>query len=195
MFTGIIQEIGQVKSLQRNNSEMRLLIDLKILSTKNLELGESIALNGSCHTLEKLNGSIGQFFSSAETLSKTNLGFLQINDLINLELSLTPNSRIGGHFVSGHIDGLAKLLSVSQNAKSYIVHFEIPSQFQKYTILKGSICLNGISLTIASLENNIISTAIIPHTWENTNLKTLKLGQLVNLEVDMLAKYTEKFLK
>ena len=195
MFTGIIEEIGQIKSLQKTNSELRLLIDLKSLSTKNLQIGESIALNGSCHTLEKLDGSIGQFFSSAETLSKTNLGFLQINDFVNLELSLTPNSRMGGHFVSGHIDGLAKFLGFNQNAQSYTLHFEIPSQFQKYIIQKGSICLNGISLTIASLENHIISLAIIPHTWENTNLKILKTGQLVNLELDMLAKYVEKLLK
>jgi riboflavin synthase len=116
---------------------------------------------------------------------------------VNLELSLTPSTRMGGHFVSGHIDSVAKLLSYKQIGESYEVFFEIPDYLSKYVVNKGSVCLNGISLTVAKIENqsNVFSVAIIPHTWNETNLKYLKIGDLVNFEVDILSKYTEKLLQ
>ncbi|MDX1919223.1 MAG: riboflavin synthase [Candidatus Caenarcaniphilales bacterium] len=197
MFTGIIQEIGKVTSVSRLGNEMRFVLDLKSLVNKNLELGESVAINGACHTIEELNGSKATFFSSQETLKKTNLRFLRPDDSVNLELSLTPSTRMGGHFVSGHIDGLAKLLSVQNLKESYLAHFEIPSNFSKYLVNKGSICLNGISLTIAnkeSKESTVFSVAVIPHTWQNTNLQFNKVGHLLNCEVDMLAKYIENLV-
>ena len=194
MFTGIIQELGTISQKQILKDEMRLWIDLQSLADQNLQLGESIAINGACHTLETLEGRIGQFFSSAETISKTNFRFLQINESVNLELSLKPTSRMGGHFVSGHIDGLAKLISVQTINQSYKVGFEIPSQFQKLVIHKGSICLNGISLTIAELASNCFYSSIIPHTWNNTNLHRLKIGSLLNLEIDLLGKYVQNLL-
>ncbi|MDJ0626092.1 MAG: riboflavin synthase [Candidatus Caenarcaniphilales bacterium] len=195
MFTGIIQEVGQVYKVQKISSELRFEVDLKSLNTKNLEIGESIAINGSCHTLESIKGGVGGFFSSKETLEKTNLRFLKTGDLLNLELSLTPNTRMGGHFVSGHIDGLAKLISIQEVKESYILHFEVQSQFSKYIINKGSVCLNGISLTVAQTErqSNVFSVAVIPHTWKCTNLQFSKVNDLFNFEADMLAKYIENF--
>jgi riboflavin synthase len=196
MFTGIIQEIGQIINLQKSGSELRFTVDLKSLISKNLEIGESIAINGSCHTLETLNGRIGKFFSSKETLDKTNIRYLKQNDLVNLELSVTPNTRMGGHFVSGHIDGLAKLLSIQKQAESFLLHFEVSSLFSAYIVPKGSVCLNGISLTVANKEkdSNVFSVAVIPHTWQETNLQNLKTGDLLNFEIDMLAKYVQNLL-
>lgn len=197
LFTGIIQEIGRIKQLENYNSGLRLYVDLGKLISENLQIGESISINGSCHTLEKLHNTIGQFFSSSETLSKTNFGLIRTGDFVNLELSLTPSTRMGGHFVSGHIDSVAKLLSYKQIGESYEVFFEIPDYLSKYVVNKGSVCLNGISLTVAKIENqsNVFSVAIIPHTWNETNLKYLKIGDLVNFEVDILSKYTEKLLQ
>lgn len=202
MFTGIVEEIGILKIIKSEGRALRLSIDLGNLSSKNLQIGESIALNGSCHTLEKLLDSgnsgklnkLGVFFSSPETLEKTNISFLKTGDFINLELSLTPETRVGGHFVSGHIDSLAKFLGGTRDGKAHTLNFEIPEQFAKYVINKGSVCLNGISLTVAKINGNVFSVAVIPHTFENTNLKTLRAGSLVNFEADMLAKYTEKLL-
>jgi riboflavin synthase len=195
MFTGLIQAIGEVQNIQKISGEQRFEVNLKDLIQHKLEIGESIAINGACHTLESLIGNIGLFFSSAETLDKTNLINLKPKELVNLELSLTPNTRMGGHFVSGHIDGLAKLLSIQNLNQSYLLHFELLPKLSKYLIEKGSITLNGISLTIAKKEKNssVFSVAVIPHTWQNTNLKNLKIGQLLNCEVDLLAKYIENF--
>jgi len=193
MFTGLIQEVGQVVSLQKQGPELRFEVDLKTLATKNLEIGESISINGACHTLEKLNNTIGTFFSSEETLAKTNIGFLKTGDYVNLELSLTPTTRMGGHFVSGHIDGFAKLLSVQAVKEAFVITLEISSEFTKYVVNKGSVALNGISLTVSDFkkDTNVFSVAVIPHTWEKTNLQYLRAGQLLNLEVDVLAKYVE----
>lgn len=195
MFTGLIQSIGEVQSVQKISGEQRCEINLKDLISHKLEIGESIAINGACHTLESLNGNIGLFFSSGETLDKTNLAHLKPKELVNLELSLTPNTRMGGHFVSGHIDGLARLLSIQNFSQSYLLHFELNQKLSKYLIEKGSVALNGISLTIAQKEKNshVFSVAVIPHTWENTNLKNSKIGTLLNCEVDLLAKYVENF--
>ncbi len=195
MFTGIIQEIGRVTKLQKSGSDLRFAVGLGKLLKESLQIGESISINGACHTLEKVQDNLGFFYSSAETLSKTNLGFLKDGDFVNLELSVTPSTRMGGHFVSGHVDGLAKLLSIQNVGESYLMHFEVPSQLGKYIIQKGSVCLNGISLTAAELSENIFSVAVIPHTWEETNLKHLRPGSLLNFEADMLAKYLEKIAK
>lgn len=196
MFTGIIQELGTVKSVSKTGNEMRFVVDLGSLINKNLEIGESVAINGSCHTIEELKASHATFFSSQETLEKTNLRFLKAGTYVNLELSLTPSTRMGGHFVSGHVDGLAKLLSIQNIKESYLVHFELPSNFIKYVVNKGSICLDGISLTVANKEKDstVFSVAVIPHTWANTNLRLAKTGDLLNFEVDMLAKYVENLV-
>jgi riboflavin synthase len=194
MFTGLIQELGEVKALSKRGSELRLIIDLKSLAAQNLQIGESISINGACHTLEELKDRLGTFFSSNETINKTNFGSLKTGDKVNLELSLTPSTRMGGHFVSGHIDGIAKLLSVANQGESYLLHFEVSSQFGRYLVSKGSVCLNGISLTVANCQNNLFSVAVIPHTWTVTNLQFLRPGTLLNFEADLLAKYLEKML-
>jgi riboflavin synthase len=193
MFTGIIQEVGEIVSVNSDGKSKRFLADLRSLVASGIQIGESIAINGACHTVEKLSGPIATFYSSPETLEKTNLVNLRIGTKVNLELSLTPSTRMGGHFVTGHIDGLAKLLSVAQDAGSYVLHFEIASNLSKYVIPKGSVALDGISLTVASKEkgSNVFSVAVIPHTWQNTALVSAKAGQLFNCEVDMLGKYVE----
>jgi len=197
MFTGIVQEVGQVIALNRQGPELRFELDLKSLSQEKLKIGESVCVNGACHTLEAINGNRGVFFSSEETLKKTNLTFLRIGDFVNLELPLTPNSRLGGHFVSGHVDAMAKILSISAVKDAWILTCELPSQFGKYVVEKGSVALNGIGLTVTDFKAdcNIFSVAIIPHTYTHTNLQFLQAGHLLNLEVDLLAKYVESMLR
>jgi len=200
MFTGIIQEIGQVKSISRNTSEIRIEIDLKNLLVKNdsVEIGESISINGACHTLEKLskNRQTGSFFSSLETLEKTNFRYLKEKSPVNLELPVKPNSFLGGHFLAGHVDCMAKFISSKKIKESYLIQIEVPESVKKYLVYKGSVALNGISLTVAKIEMNscVFSVAVIPHTWEKTNLKDLRVGDLMNLETDLIAKYLEKLL-
>lgn len=197
MFTGLVQELGTIKNIIPETSGLRLKIDLgKLIKEYKLELGESVSINGACHTIETFNSdNTCTFFSSRETLNITNFNYLKVNSQVNLELSVTPETRMGGHFVTGHIDCLAKLLSVNNlNNNSYELSFEIPTNYSKYIVNKGSVTLNGISLTVANTSEtspHIFSVAVIPHTWQNTSLKNLKAGDLLNFEADILAKYLE----
>ncbi len=196
MFTGIIQTIAKIKNITNLPKGKRFEVDVNDLLKYNLEIGESIAINGSCHTIESLNNNFASFFSSQETLNKTNLNFIKIGDFVNLELAVSLNQRLGGHLVSGHVDCLAKFLSFENQGQAYLIYIEIIENIAKYIVNKGSVCLNGISLTVANIEknSNVFSVAVIPHTWNNTNLKYLKTGDLLNFEADMIGKYIEKFL-
>jgi len=171
-----------------------LKVNLRPLLEYNLQIGESISLSGACHTLEKLEGEEGYFYCSQETLNKTNFRYLRPDHRLNLELSLTPSTRMGGHLVSGHVDALAKLLSIKRIGESHDIHLQAPSHLSKYIIKKGSVCLEGISLTVSEIEkdSDIFSIAVIPHTWTETNLQYHHVGSLLNLEIDMIAKYVEK---
>ena len=189
MFTGIIEELGKIQQINSNKIEIecnKVLEDAKI--------GDSIAVNGVCLTVIEIVQNICTFDVSPETFRVTALGNMQTGDFVNLERAMSVNGRFGGHIVSGHIDERGKIKFISKNSDFYLFKIEISSELSKYVIKKGSITINGISLTVADINGNLIECAIIPHTFKNTNLKYLKLEDFVNIEVDMLAKYVEKFL-
>ena len=179
MFTGIVEEIGKIKSF---NGEKLVVECKKVL--ENTQLGDSIAIDGCCQTVVDLTSNTFSTDVSPETI-RIIKGF-KAGELVNLERALTPQSRMGGHIVQGHIDGVAKYLGN--------MRFEVPKELDKYIVYKGSITINGVSLTIAQNERNTFAVAIIPHTLENTNLKTLKTGDFVNIETDIVGRYVEKFL-
>lgn len=193
MFTGIIEEIGTVKEFTKSTNAALIVVDCsKIL--ENPQIGESIAIDGVCQTVTKFDNNSFSAQVSAETLSVTNFSKLKKGDKVNLERAMMLNGRFGGHIVTGHIDGLAKVKNIQKLSEFYNVKFEISQDLAKYVAKKGSVTLNGISLTVADISGNEFSVAIIPHTFENTNLKYLKTGDFVNFEVDILAKYVEKIL-
>lgn len=179
MFTGIVEEIGKIKSF---NGEKLVVECKKVL--ENTQLGDSIAIDGCCQTVVDLTSNTFSTDVSPETL-RIIKGF-KTGERVNLERALTPQTRMGGHIVQGHVDGVAKYLGD--------MRFEVSPELDKYIVYKGSITVNGVSLTVSKSEKNIFSVAIIPHTLENTNLKDLHVGDLVNIETDILGRYVEKFL-
>ena len=189
MFTGIIEELGKILDITSN----KITVECGTV-IEDAKLGDSIAVNGVCLTVTKIlkNGFIADI--SPETYRITILNYLRCGDYVNLERAMKADGRFGGHIVSGHIDGRGKFIESKRINEFYELRFELPKELSKYVIKKGSITINGISLTIAETGDNNIKVAIIPHTYENTNLKYLKRGDFVNIEVDMVAKYIEKFL-
>ena len=194
MFTGIIEEIGKVKSFTKENNGAKLVISAHTV-LEDSKIGDSIAINGVCETITEISDNSFAVMVSDETLSVTNFSSLKTGDNVNLERALTLQTRLGGHIVSGHVDCKGILVSKEYLSDFYNLYFEIPQDYSKYTVYKGSITINGISLTIAEINQNIMKIAVIPHTFENTNLKDLKIGNIVNIETDILAKYVEKLLK
>lgn len=193
MFTGIIEETGKVKSLTPKMNGAEIIVTCsKVL--EDVKIGDSIAINGVCQTV--VNSSLTEFSAeiSDETLGVTTLGSLKSGDVVNLERALTLSSRLGGHIVSGHVDCKGKFINIDKLSEFYNLKFEIPEEQEKYVVYKGSITINGISLTVADIEQNVVKVAIIPHTFNNTNLKDLRIGQEVNIETDILGKYVEKIL-
>ena len=179
MFTGIVEETGFIKSFDGK----KLTVECsKVL--ENTQIGDSISIDGCCQTVTTITSNTFSADVSAETLRITK-GF-KTGECVNLERALTPQTRMGGHIVQGHIDGVAKYLGD--------MTFEVSKELDRYIVYKGSICVNGVSLTVSKNQNNTFSVAIIPHTLENTNLKYLKAGDFVNIETDILGRYVEKFL-
>lgn len=205
MFTGIIEKKGTViktKPTGGTATEDALLLTVSSSFT-DLELGESIAVNGVCLTVTEFQKnpieteSLISFFVSKETLQATCLGQIQSGDFVNLERSLALQSRLSGHLVQGHVDGTAHLRDLSCHADSYSLTFILPKNLGRYCVQKGSIALNGISLTLQTVSDQndgttLIQVMIIPHTWTHTNLSRLKLGDPVNIELDVFAKYVER---
>ena len=189
MFTGIIEELGKVQAVTNNKITIQAS---KVL--ENTKLGDSIAINGVCLTVVKSGDNYFEADISPETMKVTALNKLQTGSLVNLERALPSNGRFGGHIVSGHIDGTGRGVNIKNEGNFYTIQFELTPELSKYVVKKGSIAINGISLTVADIKKNIISIAVIPHTFENTNLKTIKSGDDVNIETDIIAKYVEKFL-
>ncbi len=189
MFTGIVEEIGHINSV--NNDSISISCK-KIL--EDINIGDSIAVNGVCLTVTSFDNSSFNADVSYETMRVTKLGDLQVNDSVNLERAMLATSRFGGHIVSGHIDCVGKILNINKNGNFYELNISIPDGNAQYIIKKGSITVDGISLTIYDLTNNSVKIAVIPHTFENTNLKTLKANSFVNIEFDILGKYVEKKL-
>lgn len=197
MFTGIITNIGIVKNLQSSEKE-DLLIEISTINNiqKKLDIGCSIACNGVCLTLikkEALNDKISLFFqASKETLDKSNLKFMKINDEINLEFAMQIGDEFGGHMVLGHVDDCAKIIAIEKIQDSLKFTFETKKDLMKFIAKKGSITINGTSLTVNEIGENSFEINLIKHSFENTNFKNYKINDLVNLEVDMIARYLER---
>jgi riboflavin synthase len=194
MFTGIVTSCQPVLALVPLSGSLRIRLANPY---GKLDGGESIAVNGTCLTVETFTDSEMTFFASPETLSRTSLGGLKAGSIVNLEWALLASDRLGGHIVQGHVDGLAKLESVAEQGDSWRLDFSIPAEFARYCIAKGSICLDGISLTINEVSpqpdgSSRLWVQIIPHTWKHTHLHTRRAGDVLNLEVDPIAKYVER---
>ncbi|MCS7184453.1 MAG: riboflavin synthase [bacterium] len=189
MFTGIIEAVGVVKS--NNNSSLFI----KPLRKLKIKKGDSLSINGVCLTVVDKKNEVLKFDVSPETLSRTNLGELKNGDFVNIETSLTLNKFLGGHIVQGHIDGVGKLTNITEEENSKVYEILVPLSIHKYLVEKAAISVDGVSLTIASLKEASFTVALIPYTLKNTNLRYKKIGDKLNIEVDIISKYVLKFLK
>lgn len=193
MFTGIVAATGKVHSITRQGKGVKIVLRTPRLARKT-RVGDSVALNGCCLTAVSVKGPLLAFQAVPETLSRTNLGDLKAGSLVNLELPLAASDRFGGHVVQGHVDGQGTLLSLKNSGLGWTLKVRVPADLTRYIVEKGSISLDGISLTVAGIQGREVSVALIPHTWEVTNLKARKTGDNINVEVDMLAKHIEKLV-
>lgn len=194
MFTGIIQAVGKIESIEEREGDVRLRVALGSLSDKGIATGESIAVNGVCLTAIEPADRFLVADVSRETLQHTTLGELENGSDVNLEPAMSASDRFGGHIVSGHVDGVGKLVEKQQDARSWRFVFEAPRELAKYIARKGSITIDGISLTINGVQGARFDVNIVPHTLEMTNLGTREVGDRVNLEVDVVARYLERLL-
>ena len=194
MFTGIIQSVGTIDSLQRINNDSRLTLDIGKLPMSELALGDSVAVNGVCLTVvEKTHlGFIADV--SGETLACTTAGSWKQGDSVNLELALTPSTRLGGHLVSGHVDGVAEVVNRWGDGRSERFVIRAPEELAKYIAAKGSVCVDGISLTVNKVDGTDFELNIVPHTLQETTMGNYAAGSKVNLEVDLIARYLERLL-
>jgi riboflavin synthase len=197
MFTGIIEEVGKITSIARHQSGTRRLTVAAAQLNKELRKGSSIAVSGVCLTAVEIGPHSVAFDLAEETWNRTSFSRIHEGALVNLELPMRANGRFDGHIVQGHVDGTGKFLSLERipGADDYWLRIEIPSDLERYVIFKGSLSIEGISLTVARIEGTEVTVAIIPHTWDMTNLKSLCAGDPVNLEVDLVAKYVEKMMR
>jgi len=193
MFTGIIESIGQITMLNNKHGDFEIKIKYKNTSFSNVSLGDSISVNGVCLTVKKFDKKFLYFDVSNETISR--ISELKLDDPVNLETSLKFNSKISGHFVFGHIDGIAKLTKNERKNRSEEWTLRPPKKLMRYISEKGSISINGVSLTVNSVQEKSFKINLIPYTIENTALKFIDIGSKVNIEVDMLARYVETILK
>ena len=196
MFTGIIEEVGKVTSIREERGTRRLTVAASQL-IKELKKGDSIAVSGVCLTAVGLSPNAVAFDLAEETWNRTSFSRIDEGALVNLELPMRADGRFGGHVVQGHVDGTGEFLALDRipGAEDYWLRIRIPADLARYVILKGSLSIEGISLTVAKIEGTEVTVAIIPHTAEMTNLRSLNPGDPVNLEVDMIAKYVEKMMK
>jgi riboflavin synthase len=188
MFNGIIKKTGKISKIFKNKKDLTIEVYTKMNFLKN-EIGSSICCSGACLTLEKYKKNHATFYLSKETLSKTNFKLIKRGNIINLEKSLKFGDRISGHFVQGHIDTTSSIKKIVLEGKSWVVFFSLSKKFRKYIVSKGSISINGVSLTISKLTKQGFQISVIPQTLKLTNLMTLKENDLVNVEFDILAKY------
>ena len=191
MFSGIIETLGSVREFVRGDESATMIVGTDT-NFRNLEEGESIAVNGVCLTVVEFDDSAFRMDLGTETLSKTSFKNSKVGDQVNLERSLTPSSKISGHFVSGHIDQVGKVISIDEKPGEFLLKFSHPPFLTPYIMEKGSIALDGISLTIFNCKENSFNVSIIPFTWSHTNLNTRKIGDLINIECDMIGKYVYK---
>jgi riboflavin synthase len=201
MFTGIIEEVGKVVSIEQRGENRRITVEAKT-TPKELKPGNSVAVSGVCLTALDIKPKSFCADLAPETWVRTSFSRMREGALVNLELPMKADGRFGGHIVQGHVDGVGKLIELARivdsegrESENWWLHIEMPAEIERYTVFKGSISIEGISLTVAKLERNRCTIAIIPHTVEMTNLGSLKPGEPVNLEADLIAKYVEKMMK
>lgn len=193
MFTGIIEELGKVRSVERRSEGVRIVIEARAV-TEGAHDGDSIAVNGVCLTALDVQGDSFAADGSRETLDRSTLGRLRPGSRVNLECAVTPTTRLGGHIVQGHVDARGTFVSATDHGGSWTVRIGYPPEVARYLVFKGSIAVEGISLTIAGLAEDYFDIAVIPKTWEVTNFSHLRPGDEVNLEVDIIAKYVERIM-
>ena len=193
MFTGIIEELGKIQSLEKRGDGAKIRISANIVTKETIE-GDSIAVNGVCLTALEITENSFSADVSQETLNRSTLGSLQVGSNVNLERAVTPSTRLGGHIVQGHVDATGKFSGATQNGDFWTVRVSYPKEIGQYLVYKGSISVEGISLTIANLNDDYFEIAVIPKTWQLTNLHTLRNGDAVNLEADVIAKYVERIM-
>ena len=191
MFTGIIENMAEVIDVQTNKNNLDILFKCDLLSE--LKVDQSISHNGVCLTVADISNDTYLVNVVKETIDKSNFSSLKVGDMVNIERSMMINDRLDGHIVQGHVDQIAKCVSIEEQGGSYNMSFKYEKS-DNITVEKGSICVNGISLTVCNSKENTFSVAIIPYTWDNTNLKNIKVGDTVNLEFDIVGKYIAKLL-
>jgi riboflavin synthase len=194
MFTGIVETVGEVMRMVESTPGTYLL-EIRTPLARQMKIGDSLANNGVCLTVVSQTPSSLGFDLLAETVTRSNLIDLKVGDLVNLERSMTVSSRFDGHIVQGHVDTVAKLLVVEAVGQDHRIELELPRDFGQYIVFKGSIAVNGVSLTVAQLNEDRFVNWIIPHTWSVTNLHRLRPGDRANLEFDLVAKYVERLVK
>ena len=194
MFTGIIEAIGKVKRIEPVGGDMRLTVDVQSLDMSDVKLGDSIAVNGVCLTAVKFDQNSFVADVSNESISLTSLKLLKAGSLVNLEKALLPTTRLGGHLVSGHVDGLGQVVNIADDGRSIKYTIQVPAELKRYIAVKGSICIDGTSLTVNAVNDDRFDINIVPHTQEKTIIKEYKSGTEVNLEVDLVARYLESLL-
>jgi riboflavin synthase len=194
MFTGIVLAKGRVKSLEERGGDLELGIDAAGLDVARIAIGDSVCVQGVCLTVTRKENSC--FFAdvSRETLAKTTLGKLTVGSHVNLEPSLRAGDALGGHMVSGHVDAVGRLVRIEQDARSWRLEFELPAALTRFVAAKGSICLNGVSLTVNTVEGRRFDVNIIPHTHAVTTLGELRVGEGVNIEIDVVARYLDRLI-
>lgn len=195
MFTGLIEGVGSLAGREMRGGDARLRIAAGTLPFADVALGESISVNGVCLTVVAFDAASFDIDASNETLSLTTLGQLPIGGAVNLERAMKPTDRLGGHLVSGHVDGVGRVLRVEQDARAQRWIFSVPAPLLKYIAQKGSICVDGVSLTVNAVDGGGFEVALIPHTVSHTAFSATKVGDAVNLEVDLVARYVERLLR
>jgi len=193
MFTGIIEVVGQIVSIEDSGDFRTLRVQVGAI-LDGIKAGDSIAVNGVCLTVRTFNSGSFTADLSRETLERTSLNALHAGTTVNLERPMRADGRFGGHIVQGHVDGVGKIRSFNRDGDNWKLQVEFPEDAARYIVHKGSIAVDGISLTVASLGTSVLEVAIIPHTFENTNLRHAKTGDTVNLEFDIIAKYVERMM-
>jgi riboflavin synthase len=194
MFTGIIIATGRVTSLAERGGDLELIIDAAALEVARIAIGDSVSVQGVCLTVTRLEGTRFHADVSRETMAKTTLGGMSPGSRVNLEPSLRAGDALGGHWVSGHVDAVGRLTALVQDARSWRLEFELPASLMRYVAQKGSICVNGVSLTVNKVEGRRFDVNIIPHTLNVTTLGELRIDDGVNIEIDVIARYLERLI-
>lgn len=194
MFTGIIEAVGEVRELALRNREWQLRVHCPALDFSDVKLGDSIAVNGCCLTVTAFDSQSFAADVSNETISLTTFRFLKPGSKVNLEKALTPQTRLGGHLVSGHVDGVGEIVSQRDDGGSWRLEVKVPDELAKYIAQKGSVCMDGTSLTVNAVSGAVFGVNIIPHTQQATIIHTYRPGQQVNIEVDLISRYLERLV-